>query len=492
MLRYHIVLPAYPQNQRVNFERQNDRERNNVAFSEAIHGLFRILESWENGAGGEGWDSCVSARSSLELHIGAIYSPTDYRFRSPTYKPTGEEVKTQFGQFGMRHRYSYIHLLQAAELPQVHSIHVLQLCWPTWHRRKIAPQAFIEIGVKLPNLTSMHGTLADFESGYPAIRRVYRDGLANTVNTCSFPAIKDLSLKSVHPNLANQAWRPSNLAPNSRAGDPLCVAIRRATYRMSDLSSLHVEGVVDASVLWPSGGYDLLPTRRIHSQTFWQNLTTVCIRSDMASPSGEWYFRAQGMSSSLDLVSSGEDKPWSETAMPPGYGSAENEDQAASARYRYANELLQSGRDPAVVFRLFPNEPVLGPLVKAFALACVHIPRLKSAALATTPYENLTVGEQEWRVPSYWGIYFAAPCVLSAWVFNMVGLRCPAENLHVPRLTFNTRGWHRSENLIGIFKEIERNGSTLVEVDIDLWETAEKPYEMERLQRRVATGQGGV
>ena len=47
-IQYDIVLPPYSRRQYSRFETDKDEAVNNAAFSDAIHGLFGILQSWED------------------------------------------------------------------------------------------------------------------------------------------------------------------------------------------------------------------------------------------------------------------------------------------------------------------------------------------------------------------------------------------------------------------------------------------------------------
>lgn len=90
------------------------------------------MKSWED-------KSSNGPAYPVQLHIQDISSPTDYRYRSRSYVPTEEEQLSQYGEFGMRYRYSYIRLLNPTELPIVSGIEVFELHWQNRHGRKLAP-----------------------------------------------------------------------------------------------------------------------------------------------------------------------------------------------------------------------------------------------------------------------------------------------------------------------------------------------------------------
>jgi hypothetical protein len=67
--------------------------------------------------------------------------------------------------------------------------------------------------------------------------------------------------------------------------------------------------------------------------------------------SGAWYFQAQSHSQNPDLSVSAP----SNTQVPPGYGSSEEDDIAAALQYSDLEDAMLSGYPPSV-FRLVPNE----------------------------------------------------------------------------------------------------------------------------------------
>ena len=92
--------------------------------------------------------------------------------------------------------------------------------------------------------------------------------------------------------------------------------------------------------------------------------------------------------------------------MPPGYNSSEQEDSNASLRYSFLDELTYSGGGIARIFRLVPDEPVLVPLIESFALACLQIPNLENATLATELSETIDIDGETNDFTSEWGYIF--------------------------------------------------------------------------------------
>jgi hypothetical protein len=170
--------------------------------------------------------------------------------------------------------------------------------------------------------------------------------------------------------------------------------------------------------------------------------------------------------------------------MPPGYDSSQQDDINNSLDYRYIDELLYSGTDIARVFRLVPDEPVLIPLIEAFARACSQIPHLEVATLETWIREPIDFKDETNTYAAVWGIYYAAPGSQSGWPPTPNEEGYPNEDLKRPRLTFNTRNWRPDMELLHLLRMIGGHEDNLELSYIDLWETVEKPDEIEREARR--------
>ena len=480
-VNYCIILPEYPTSSRQLFERHEDHQVNDEIFSAAIHRLFQIFKSWED-------QSDERPAYSVRLTIRVLYSPTDYRFRSRSYTPTEEELQTQFGEFGMRYRYSYIHLLKPEELPIVKGIEGFDLHWHNWHRRKLAPQTLFEIAAKLPNLSDMRGDLADTESRYPALRQRYRQGLVQAIEKLSLPpSIKRLSLELKRFGPLDQTWQPTNVSKLNAGRDPLSTAVWRSTCHLARLTCFRFTGVADRSLLCPDtdGTAAILDLKSfIPKKPYWQHLKILSINFNMTTPSGQWYFRASHNGTRIGLNPSETRAAESELAMPPGYGSSEQDDINNSLEYRYIDELDYSGNDIARAFRLVPDEPVLIPLIEAFARACLQIPHLEVATLETWLREPIDFEGETNTYASLWGIYYAAPGSHSGWRPVPTEEGYPNEDPKRPRLTFNTRNWRPDMELLHLLRMIGGHEDNLELSYIDLWEMVEKPEEIEREARR--------
>lgn len=441
LVRYAIILPPYSTDLRQTFERPRDRDANDEACNEAIHGLLQTLRSWEQADDFE-------RRGSITLELSDISSPTDHQPQYPWYQMSQEEDETMYGPLGMRHLYSYVTLPESAQFPLVRSIRRLVYRSPKPYARKLSSQAFIEIASKLPCVTEVRGDFTFNEWSYPTIRRRNRDDTTRAIQQHSLPeSARDLSLVLDTWMIWNQTWQPPNLLQAGIDHDPLGSEVWNATRDKEHLTSLHVAGVIDSNVMWPSSIRTSIPFK-----PFWQSLRSLRINFDLATPSGEWYFCAGDGPQGGAPQDHGTSTAPLETARPPGYESTEAEDESAALRFSLSDK-GEFCRD-AVLFRLVPNEPVLEPLIESFARACGQIPSLEDARLETLLYEGLEVDGATSKCKSDWGIYYAAPHYSLRWSERVKGSCVPQEDIPGQCITLNTRGWRPNDGLLCLLRDI--------------------------------------
>ncbi|KAH8911772.1 hypothetical protein BR93DRAFT_932897 [Coniochaeta sp. PMI_546] len=289
-LDYSIVLPTYSDGARGLFERGPDRLTNDEAFTAAIHGLFRILQTWNERDDG-----------TIQFRIEAVYSPAD---------------ESRF----CRYQYSYVRLLRPEELPEISVISAFRTrSMP----RALDPRVPIDIAVKLPNLQDTYWHIRDSERRYPALRRRNRHELAQRVRDVmpKVSVLQSLSIFMQHGLLTNHSWHPADLRLNQSALDPLSSALREATSSWQAMRRLSITGTIDESLFWPSPALPIV-------DPFWQGLKCLDIQFDMTTPIGGWYFRAP-----TDVEIPPPTGPPSNTKMPPGYDNSEEEDVMAARQF---------------------------------------------------------------------------------------------------------------------------------------------------------------
>jgi hypothetical protein len=449
ILSYHIILPTYELRFQDKYECHLDRDTNDVAFTAAIYGIFHTIKSWETQ--GKDWH-----HARIELVIAGASSPTDKEvdFRKNT-QPFQRLIK--------RYSFSYLRVLDPDQLPSVGAVRALRLPWLR-NKRRIAPQTCTELATKLPNLDLLEADLPDDEVAYPAMRRLQRNNLTQSIERCLISeSIKTLAINLVSGLMRNQHWRPMTLLPQGTSHDPLSSTLWNMTRHKKNLNHLYISGVIDSNLLW-----------RAHTacpiEPFWQNLTTLHIDFQLTTPCGQWYFRARDDASMSPVEEGLQVKARSEVALPPGYKltmDGEDEENIDLGSWRCA--WSDRGMLPTRVFRLIPDEKLLEPLIDSFARACQQIPSLANAHLETTLNNPTEGGRLPKNVPSYkWGIYYATANQHSGWYRPAGDPASPWEDISRPRLTYNTSGWRPCESVMALLRGIGHCGDSIIEQHVRL------------------------
>lgn len=451
-LDYSIVLPTYSDGARGLFEGGPDRLTNDEAFTAAIHGLFRFLQTWNERDDG-----------TIQFRIEAVHSPAD---ESRVCRPGPLDV-TQF----CRYQYSYVRLLRPEELPEISIISAFRTqSMP----RALDPRVPIDIAVKLPNLQDTYWHIRDSERRYPALRRRNRHELAQRVRDVmpKVSVLQSLSIFMQHGLLTNHSWHPADLRLNQSALDPLSSALREATSSWEAMRRLSITGTIDESLFWPSPALPIV-------DPFWQGLKCLDIQFDMTTPIGGWYFRAP-----TDVEIPPPTGPPSNTKMPPGYDNSEEEDVMAARQFSTSDNVRLSGY-PAKIFRSVPDETRLVPLIRAFGQACSQIPGLRVAALRTLiPMPVYVHQGRQVHAQGIWGVWILAPGSLPLESRQQVDPMM-FQDVQKRRLFWDVKDWRPDEDLRALLGSVgqDRYGPALVERYVDSWATVQQIISKERLQR---------
>lgn len=181
-LSYDVILPMYSDHRCARFETEEDKRYNNEALTEAIHGLFSILRSWNQEIAHDTRTSKQSQSISFKLNA---YSPMDVDHRE-NVDVEDQRFQTQLAGgrkdlFEHRYEHSFLRVLRLAELPellQVTSFYAEELCY----NRRIEGSSLAGIAEKFPNLQTIVWAVNDDEKKYPDIRRQHRYGNSNIAN----------------------------------------------------------------------------------------------------------------------------------------------------------------------------------------------------------------------------------------------------------------------------------------------------------------------
>lgn len=447
-MEFIVVLPPYSEDAACLFEKKSDREVNDEAFSSAFHRLFHIMSTWSPRE---------TQRDGVHLSLEDIYSPSD------------PDEPNRISDRGNRHKYSYICLRKAGDLPLVPAISAFDIRPPRHpQQRRLAPKTGLELLARMPMVCWAAMELPDTEDRYPAIRRRNRGDLASVLRINSLPNSLDETLSlylDSHPG-ANQTWHPANLLASDDQPDPVSSALWEASSKLNKLKQLIITGTIDPSLLWPAP----LTTRassipHIDPLPFWQNITRLRINFDLRTPSGEWYFRAPD---GIDIheypflrqdpeleLGTPVDRDVLETELPPGYDEADPDANVLAVELDWHSYVLNSGQAPLWTFRLVPEDRLLLPLIEAWARAVSQMPRVTTATLSTTL--KLPVAEVGTGCRYGWYLRYFSPCQCSTCSTGIVRegeQKSHCSRLKTRALVFRTLAWRPNEALLELLKGI--------------------------------------
>ncbi|KAI0014330.1 hypothetical protein F4779DRAFT_5747 [Xylariaceae sp. FL0662B] len=465
-LNYLIVLPAYSEDARARFEREEDRRANDDVFTTAIHRLFHILKFWDVGKDGyiEFLIKDVYSTSDHEFLVHALFPKRRQAVNLWGFRTDGSAARRVVDLWAWRYMYSYLRLLRSSDLPVVP---VITSFWTFPFTRRICDRVAIDIAAKLPNLLEGRWKFNDWEIPYLALRRAHRHDLAQAISNVLPQSSAMSTLQSLHITMASVFfWIPTryrgNLSLDGATADPLCDALRVTISRMSSLKMLSIYGDIDASFMWPSTG-------PVPPKPYWQNLQHLSVHFTARRPSGGCYFLEPG-----DATISANAQVPSDTKMPPGYGFSEEEDIRTVESFSLKDHKFS--RDSCHV-DVVPDDDSLTPLMEAFGRVCLQLPMIKAAELySTVPGLDETDHRSHYNYSrSHWGVWYLSPGTIHR---GGKEYHDPAffEDVDQRRLFWDVKSWRPSAHLSSLLRSIgqDRHGNQLVERFVDSWNSVRK------------------
>lgn len=189
-LTYEVVLPTYSEHACAKFETRKEQDRNNAVLSEAIHGLFEILKTWEmtteeKGAASPGLcgpkELGGADHGKFELIMDEVFSPMDGRRR---VKERYAEDRMEY-ELGRRHdlweyRYEYcvLKLQRPESLPFLSR--VSNFINSNAPHRMIEPSTIAAMVSRFGNVKNIQWTCSDQLEKYPETRQQLRLGIDPT------------------------------------------------------------------------------------------------------------------------------------------------------------------------------------------------------------------------------------------------------------------------------------------------------------------------
>ncbi len=262
-----VTLPEYSVEERLQVETDEDRQRNNEAYTQTICTLFTILSSWP--------DEC-----NIDLSIRNV-SPRDWTEdpnrrlrRMRALKNPGKDI------LWWRYMASYVEILRPVdEIPIVHAISDLDI--QRGKERNTTPTTVSKLISRLPRLSSIVADVSDNERKDAVLRDNLRYEFA--ISLAQWPA--SASLKCLDLTYPGEAPRDADYPPPKRSkpgADALSIALRQIS---TGLEFIDLQGLtIGPELFWPQrdSDSDVLPT--------WPNLTRFYLEYAAATPSGEWLF----------------------------------------------------------------------------------------------------------------------------------------------------------------------------------------------------------
>ena len=363
-LEYDVVLPVYSDQSCAEYETSDDRQANDDAFTKAISELVQFLSQWP-------------AQCTLQLVLRA-YSPMDYQVQP-------EDIRTKRNQYlrirelGGRDdlkndRFCYSYLSLQSPLPTVSCIHSFSGPNGT---RALHPSSQIAMIAAFPRLRRVSFDYDGPDQFLPLRRQLRQDLMASLETFELSPETRTLDF-AIAGSTPLHHHRLADFAHPELRYDPLCSRLRTIIGN-SKLQVLNYAGMVDASLFWPPSHDD-----RAERDKAWADMRRVHIEFDMASPSGQWYFKAKP-GDPFNKPESDEPLPRSTPGhFPPGYGTAEQ----AVAALAFQRSLEPPVDDDGLGhmeddFRQVPNDDAMMPLLEAVARRLANMPSLESWYMAT-------------------------------------------------------------------------------------------------------------
>lgn len=417
-LYFNIVLPDYNDDACGQYETAEDRNRNSAAASSCMSALLEELSTWPS-------------HGPMNFFID-MYAPTDAGHRPAAKRSEDFRAMTRGRRqdlFENRYRYSYI-CLSNTNYPPVPCVTTLT---PPCGDRFLEPSSLVALASAFPRAEILSWSYRE-PGFFNPFRTRHMQQFAEAINAYQISSTARTFFLTIGSPEYPHAQRVPNLA-GPASGGSICDALRMLISR-SSLHKFWYLGMVDPSLFWPD------KSETIDSE--WRSLREVWIQFDLASLSGEWYFKGLPSDRFYDTSS---DVPLPRSTggnEPPGYGS--EEDTAAAVALVKSMEPPEDGQGSYIKgldFRRIPRDEAMLPLLEAVARRLSHTPSLRTFYLET----NLP------QTRSIWFFSYAAPGVFSGLGEYMEE---PDPDLLRARVFIHTDDWRPDQKVVSMLRNIGR------------------------------------
>lgn len=169
-IAYEVVLPEYSSNACAKFETIKQQKANDKIFSDAIHGLFRLLASWEN----ESKYSATDPPRPITLELLTPASPSDGLTRMADIPLDSYELMGARNLHDKRYTHSSLRISKVETLPSVSRIN--KIIAEVYDPRKVCASHIVKLSSRLSNLEEIRWELCDDEKKYAQARQKRRRG----------------------------------------------------------------------------------------------------------------------------------------------------------------------------------------------------------------------------------------------------------------------------------------------------------------------------
>ncbi|KAJ5637143.1 hypothetical protein N7490_007022 [Penicillium lividum] len=265
-----VELEPYDVDARSRFETDEEHQRNNMLFTQAIQSLLQVLASWPNNP--QGIELSIIAQSPSD--IGAIPDERERRKRRKAARFDREK-----DLLNLRYEKSYLQLdesFKSLSVPIISSLSVKKLYF---YGRLIQPASCARLASNLPCLRSVILDLNDDCKRDKSLRKRNRNDFATLFHLWP-PTVQEFCLDFNHNAPRHNGFLPENVMQNN--SDLLSSHIREFSQQLTHLT---IQAVVGRELFWP-----LYPEGKDVKLPFWPNLVSFSVEFTPVTPSGDWLF----------------------------------------------------------------------------------------------------------------------------------------------------------------------------------------------------------
>ncbi|PGH15164.1 hypothetical protein AJ79_02529 [Helicocarpus griseus UAMH5409] len=344
---YNVLLPAYSDEACCEYENEDEKEANNQAFSNAISGLFNVLESLD--------DDEVRKAGGLILCLNS-YSPMDTN-KLPAYKRKIREARLgdRKDLWEKRYRASFLQLKNPEWLPVLSNISEF-VCREGYHSRNIEPASGFAIAAKFKHLERC--TLEFCDKGHISteVRRRNRNKFAEAISTSTQQSVDIIKIQLVSDGPTDEGSTPPRLLTSSSPVDSLNVSIHNFIQQANVGKILLFDHIVAPELFWPFS-----PNTTAISSPFWKSLRQIQVNMQACTPDGDWYFMVDPNIAS-----------YAEFTTDTGNANSDVEEDTYDS-----DEESDSDIEAENTFRSIPDPKRMNPLLIAMARAVQHASSLE-------------------------------------------------------------------------------------------------------------------